>query len=74
MRPPDRKKSRMSLFQFHIILILASILFGTGFGFWEMAHYAGSLSRVDLGTGIASFVLAAGLAVYLVWFVRRLKK
>ena len=64
----------MSLVQFHIILISVSILFGIGFGFWEMAHCAASHCMIDRGTGIASFAAAAALAVYLVWFLRRLKK
>ena len=63
----------MSLVQFHILLISISILFGVGFGFWEMAHYAGSHSRLDFGTGAASFAAALGLALYLFWFIRRLR-
>ena len=61
----------MSLIQFHIVLISVSILFGTGFGFWEMAHSASSHCMVDRWTGIASFAAAAGLAVYLARFIGR---
>ena len=63
----------MSLVQFHIVLISVSILFGIGFGFWEMAHYTGSHCRMDCWTGIASFAAAAALSVYLLCFLRRLK-
>ena len=64
----------MSLIHFHIFLISVSILFGIGFGFWEMAHCAASHCMVDRWTGIASFAAAGALSLYLVWFLRRLKK
>ena len=64
----------MSLIHFHIFLISVSILFGIGFGFWEIAHSAGSKCMIDCWTGIASFAAAAVLAAYLTWFCCRLKK
>ncbi len=64
----------MSLVQFHILLISVSILFGTGFGFWEMAHYSNTHTPLDLWTGVASFAAAGGLGVYLWGFIRRLNK
>ena len=64
----------MSLIYFHILLISVSILFGIGFGFWEMTHCTVSHCMIDRWAGISSFAAAVALAIYLAWFLRRIKK
>ena len=55
----------MSLRTFHLFFISMAVLLCVGFGFWsfrEPGYFA---------AGIGSFVVAAGLAVYEITFLRR---
>ena len=63
----------MSLKAFHIVFIALSILLALGFGVWEILAYAESGQIGQLMIGIASLVAAAGLAVYGVRFMKKLK-
>ncbi len=63
----------MSLIYFHIGLISIATLFGVAVGFWELNAYAKSAKVVDLAAGIGFFVIAAGLAIYLIWFIQKKK-
>lgn len=61
----------MSLKAFHIVFIVCSVLLSAGLGVWGVTrpgHPAG-----DLVLGILGFVAAAGLIVYGVWFLKKLK-
>lgn len=64
----------MSLKTFHILFVIASTALTLGFGLWCVRHVAsGEGSSVELGLGIASFVLSAALVVYGKYFLRKLK-
>ena len=63
----------MSLIYFHIFLISCAIIFGAGFGFWELAHFKATGALIDLISAIGSFLAAAGLALYLAWFLKKNK-
>lgn len=58
----------MSLRLFHIVFILFSTFLALLLGFWSLHH-----SRY-FWLGILSFVCAAGLGAYGVWFYQKLKK
>jgi len=65
----------MSLKAFHFFFICVAILLSLGFGGWCFANYFTPAGRKsDLVLGIASAVLAVGLAVYERYFVKKLKK
>jgi len=63
----------MSLIYFHIFLMSTGIIFSFGFGLWELSSFSASHKVLDLAMAIASFVFAVGLAVYLIWFVKKKK-
>ena len=63
----------MSLKAVHILFISLSILLAFGFGAWEIKGYTVSGDVLQLGVGILSFVVAVGLIVYGVKFLRKLK-
>lgn len=63
----------MSLKAFHIVFIALSILLALGFGLWEIIAYAESGRITQLLIGIASIAAAAGLAVYGIRFMKKLK-
>ena len=56
----------MSLRAVHICFILLATGLAVGFGFWALPVY-----RV---LAPASFATGAGLLVYLVWFVKKIKQ
>jgi hypothetical protein len=64
----------MSLKAFHIVFVIASVLLALGFGLWALIESA----QPDRGAGmivmgVAALVVAAGMIVYGVWFLRKLK-
>ena len=63
----------MSLKTFHIFFIVVSTLFLFGYGAWNVTMYqsGGSLSPVAYAG--ASFLAGAGLVVYGIRFLRKLK-
>lgn len=63
----------MSLKAFHVVFIAASLLLTLGFGVWGVRHHAGTGNAASLYMGVGSFVAAAALAVYGVWFLRKLR-
>ena len=63
----------MSLKAFHIFFIALSILLAIGFGIWELQAYADSHSTGQLIAGMASFIVAVGLIIYGVRFLKKLK-
>ena len=64
----------MSLKAFHIVFICASILLALGIGGWALNNYSSPTgTRGDLFSGLASLVAALALAVYGVYFLKKLK-
>lgn len=63
----------MSLKSFHLVFIALSILLAIGFGVWEVGEYAESGGSGRLVAALLSFLVAVGLIVYGVRFVRKLK-
>ena len=64
----------MSLKAFHVVFIIASLVLSLGFGVWAIADYRESGSQANLWMGVASFLVAAAIIPYGVWFLRKLKK
>ncbi len=63
----------MSLKAFHIVFIILSTALTVGFGVWATRDFAQSGSLVNLSLGVGSFIGSVVLAVYGVWFLRKLK-
>ncbi len=63
----------MSLKSFHLFFIAVSVLLAIGFGAWEVVTYVESGGAGRLVAALLSFAVAAGLIVYGVRFVRKLK-
>lgn len=63
----------MSLKTFHIFFIAISIILAIGIGLWQMMEYLDSGRTGQLIAALASFAVAAGLIVYGVRFLRKLK-
>ena len=64
----------MSLKTFHIVFISASILLALGIGGWALDNYsAPGGTRGDLLAGLGSLAVAVALAVYGVYFLKKLK-
>ncbi|MBI3096935.1 MAG: hypothetical protein HYY93_01620 [Planctomycetes bacterium] len=63
----------MSLKAFHIFFILVSTAFALGFGGWALREYARDGGLGMLATGAGSCLSSVALAVYGVWFLRKLK-
>lgn len=61
----------MSLKAFHVAFVACSVLLAVGFGVWALAREGGG--ALYLGLGLTSFAVAAGLLVYGVWFLKKLK-
>lgn len=63
----------MSLKAFHIFFIAISIVLAIGFGIWQANVYLNSRGIGQLIAAAASFLVAAGLVVYCVRFLKKLK-
>ena len=64
----------MSLKAFHIVFISASILLALGIGGWALNNYSSpGGTRGDLLSGVGSLVAAVVLAIYGVYFLKKLK-
>ena len=63
----------MSLKAFHITFIALSTLLAVGFAAWELKGYAASNDMLQLIAGILSILAAAGLVLYGIRFLRKLK-
>lgn len=63
----------MSLKTFHIIFVSVSLLLTLGFGLWAVRDYQAAGDRTSLYMGIGSFLVMVVLAVYGVWFLKKLK-
>ncbi len=64
----------MSLKAFHIVFISTSILLALGVGVWAFGNYSSpGGTRGDLAAGVASLAAALALAIYGVYFLKKLK-
>ncbi len=63
----------MSLKSFHIVFVSVSILLTVGFGLWAVRDYQAAGDRTSLYMGIGSFLVTILLAIYGVWFLKKLK-
>ncbi len=63
----------VSLKGFHVFFIAISLILTLGFGVWEIRDYAEAGKRASLYLGAGSFAVALLLAVYGVWFLRKLR-
>ena len=63
----------MSLRDFHIVFVTASILCSIGFGWWAVNQHALLHGWTYLTTAIASFLVAGGLVIYEVLFIKKIK-
>jgi len=63
----------VSLKAFHIVLISLSSLLALVFGGWSVAAYRATGEVSSLLFAVGSFVGAAGLAVYVTWFARKIR-
>ena len=64
----------MSLRDFHLVFISAAVLCSVGFGYWAVKQYALLQGRAYLTTAIVSFLVACGLAVYEIFFLKKIKE
>jgi hypothetical protein len=63
----------MSLKAFHVFFVIVSTLGALGFGAWAVADYLRTGRSGVLTLGVLSFVAAAALVWYGLWFLRKLK-
>lgn len=63
----------MSLKAFHIIFIIASIILAIIFGIWAINNFMEQQTYGYLFTGIGSFLVAIGLIIYEVMFIKKVK-
>lgn len=63
----------MSLRDFHVVFIVAAVLCAMGFGWWGMAQYLQGYQFAYFLTAAASWVMAAGLVIYEIFFIKHIK-
>ncbi len=63
----------MSLKAFHIFFIGLSVLTAAGFGIWLIGQYSAAGRTIFLISAIISFIVASGLVVYGIRFLKKLK-
>lgn len=63
----------MSLKAFHIFFIAVSILLAFGFAAWEIKGFAEGGNALQLAGGILSVIVAVGLILYGIRFMKKLK-
>ena len=61
----------MSLKEFHIVFITASVLLSLGFAWWGFTQYNQLHGRIYVGTFSLSLIAAFGLMAYEVWFIKK---
>ncbi len=64
----------MSLKVFHVFFILCSIVLTVGLAVWQFETYGTLHSFKSLILSAGFFFSALGLAGYLVWFLKKMKK
>lgn len=63
----------MSLKGVHIAFIVVSLILCAGFGAWAIADWRESGESISLYMGVGSFVGGIVLAIYGVWFLKKLR-
>ena len=63
----------MSLKEFHIVFITASILLSLGFACWAFVQYAHIHNPLYAGISVLSFAAAIGLVGYEIRFIQKTK-
>ena len=63
----------MSLKGFHVLLITLSSLLALMFGGWSLRAWTATRETSHLALALFSFAAAAGLAVYVIWFYRKIR-
>lgn len=63
----------MSLKGVHIAFIVVSLILCAGFGAWAIADWRESGEAISMYLGVASFLSGIVLAVYGVWFLKKLR-
>ena len=67
------KDSNVSLKEFHIVFITASVLLSLGVATWGLVQYNQLHGRFYVETFILSSIAAVGLTIYEVYFVKKMK-
>ena len=67
------KGSNVSLKEFHVVFITASVLLTMGFATWGFAQYQERHGGIYVGAFLLSLVAAVGLVCYEVYFVKKVK-
>jgi hypothetical protein len=63
----------MSLKGFHIVFVSVSLALAMGFGSWGLREYMGGGGAMMLVMTVGSFGGAVLLAIYGVWFLRKMR-
>ena len=63
----------MSLKSFHIVFVTVAVLFSAGFGYWALRAFQSTGDGLMLTLSLFSFVATAGLLVYGVWVLKKLR-
>lgn len=63
----------MSLKDFHVIFVTASVACAIGFGCWAFGQYTATSAAGYLATAVVSFLAAIALIVYEIQFVKKMK-
>ncbi len=63
----------MSLKSFHIVFVICSVLFTSGFGYWSLQEYQVSGDDLTLVLCLSSVLAACGLLIYGIWFLKKLR-
>lgn len=64
----------MSLKIVHVCFILLAAALAVGFGFWGVRQPQTAGHTINFYLGLGSFALGLGLAIYLFWFLSKMKK
>jgi len=63
----------MSLKEFHVVFITASVLLFLGFSYWGVVQYHQFHGTIFIGASIVSLIAAIGLTLYEVRFIKKTK-
>ena len=63
----------MSLKAFHIVFVSVAMLLTVVFGIWGVRDYQATDNQTSLYLGLGSFLVTVVLAIYGVWFLKKLK-
>lgn len=64
----------MSLKAFHVLFIVISTLFLSGFGLWGVSDYFTTSDALHLALGVVSLAGSVALVWYGTWFLAKYKK